>query len=296
MNQRDDRTWNVRELLVWTTGYFTERAIETARLDSEALLAHALATTRMSLYLNYECVVADGALESFRKFIRRRAEREPVAYITGEKEFYGLPFHVTPAVLVPRPETEILVESVVNQLRNTSLRHGCRALDVGTGSGAIAISFAKELASNDVAVVATDISEAALDVARINADRNGVALRIEFRCGDLLDAVQSGETFRAVLSNLPYIPTRDFASLEPEVSVFEPRLALDGGDDGLELIRRLVDGVPTILESSGWFALEIGVGQAESVTERIRRTDAFDEPTVIRDYSGVERVVLAQKR
>jgi release factor glutamine methyltransferase len=296
MNRVDDRKWNVRELLEWTTRYFADRGITTARLDGEVLLAHALATDRIGLYLTYESVVPADTLESYRSLVRRRSKREPVAYITGEKEFYGLPLRVTPDVLVPRPETEILVENVVNRVRKSERGQRCRALDVGTGSGAVAVAVAKELASEDAAVVATDISEAALAVARWNAERNGVASRVEFRHGDLLSVVQSGETFTAVLSNLPYIPTCDFGSLEPEVAEFEPRLALDGGEDGLELIRALVDAVPTIVRPNGWLALEIGVGQAERVVDRIRQTAAFKEPTVIRDYSGVERVVLAQKK
>lgn len=287
MKQR--RPWSVRELLARTTAYFAEKGIPTARLDSEVLLAHALSTDRLGLYLRYERLVPEAVLEVFRSLVRRRAAREPVAYITGEKEFYGLPFRVTRDVLVPRPETELLVEHFVSQGTSSP-----RVLDVGTGSGVIAVVVAMELPESSV--VATDISEAALAVAQENARRHGVLSRIEFRCGNLLNVLQSGETFDAVLANLPYIPTGEFTSLEPEVARYEPRMALDGGEDGLTLIRRLVDRVPDALRPGGWLALEVGAGQAEAVAEQIRRTEAFEPPTRIPDYAGVERFVFAKRR
>lgn len=250
----------------------------------------------MGLFLNYERIVADGELDTFRANVRRRAAREPVAYITGEKEFFGLPFSVTNDVLIPRPETELLVEGIALRAKKRDTTRSLRILDIGTGSGAIAVAVAHELAATDTVIVATDLSEAALRVARSNAERNGVAARIVFRHGDLLQAVQTDETFFAVLSNLPYIPTSAFLTLEPEVAAFEPRLALDGGDDGLNLIRSLVARAPSFIERGGWLALEMGTGQAEAVVESVRATSAFDEATVERDYAGIERLVFARKR
>lgn len=288
---KQNRSWNVGDLLALTTAYFAEKGIPTPRLDSEVLLAYAFSTDRLGLYLRYGRIVPESVLEVFRSLVRRRVAREPVAYITGEKEFYGLSFRVTRDVLVPRPETELLVEHFVSRVRKDL---ASRVLDVGTGSGIIAVAVATELPESFV--VATDISASALVVARENAQRHHVTSRIEFRCGDLLDVLQSGETFDAVLANLPYIPTGEFKLLEPEVTQYEPRLALDGGEDGLTLIRRLVKAVPVALKPGGWLALEIGAGQGEAVAEQIQRTDAFEPPTRIPDYAGIERFVFAKRK
>ncbi|GIX07339.1 MAG: release factor glutamine methyltransferase [Candidatus Poribacteria bacterium] len=285
-----DPTWTVLALIQWTSEFFSRKGIESARLDAELLLAHALGRDRMWLYLHYDTPVGEPVRGRFRELVRRRAERVPVAYLTGEREFYALPFWVTPSVLIPRPETERLVEVVLGELIPLQGAEPLRLVDVGTGSGVLAVVLAKELGERLERIVATDRSPEALQVAQKNAIRHGVAEWIEFREGDLLAALAPEERVHGILSNPPYVPSSELASLQPEVR-HEPREALDGGPDGLEVVRRLVRQAPERLCPGGWIALEVGAGQAPEVLALLEK-EGFSSLRAFEDYSGVPRVVV----
>jgi release factor glutamine methyltransferase len=291
----DPQPWTARRLIEWTTGHFTTSGIESARLDAEVLLGHAVGHDRMWVYLNFDEPLAPGPLAIFRELVKKRADRIPVAYLTGAREFYSLPFRVTPDVLIPRPDTEDLVKATLTRLTAPADDSAVRVVDVGTGSGAIAIALAKEWEPRVIEVTATDISREALAVARENAADLDVEDVVTFREGDLLDAVEPGTTFHAVVSNPPYIPSADLDGLQPEVAKHEPRLALDGGEDGFDVIRRLVAQAGEFVESGGLLAMEVGIGQAETVSALIADTGAFGECEIVRDLGDVERVVLATR-
>ncbi|MCG5051635.1 MAG: peptide chain release factor N(5)-glutamine methyltransferase [Myxococcales bacterium] len=277
--------WTILEVLGWTTQRFTERGLSTPRLDAELLIAHALDARRIDLYVRSNELLTGERLAAIRDVVRRRQEGESVAYITGEKEFWGLPYKVTPDVLVPRPDTETLVEALLERLPKD---RPATVVDIGTGSGAIAVAVAK--ARPQAKVWATDQSAAALDVARGNAARNGV--EISFHQGHLLAPVASHRPFDFVVANLPYIPTADIATLSLEVNR-EPRAALDGGPDGLDLIRELVAAAPAHLQPGGLLLLELGQGQAHAVVQACLAA-GLEAPFVCKDLGGIERVVGAR--
>jgi release factor glutamine methyltransferase len=234
-----------------------------------------------------------GFAEAFDALIQRRASREPVAYITGVREFYGREFQVTPAVLIPRPETEIVVEEALSALPATNRTgRGASIADVGTGSGCIAITMALE--RPDVRVIATDLSDAALDVARANARALGVENRVEFVRTSLLPALDS--PFDMIVSNPPYVRERDRASLAPDVRDFEPAQALFAGDDGLDVLRALVQAAAGALRPGGWLVTEMGDGQAAGVEELIKQTSGLVLGHVRPDLRGIARVVVATRR
>lgn len=280
--------WTVLDVIKWTTGRFTARGIASPRLDAELLAAHAFGMERVQLYTHFDRPLSADELASLRELVRRRQAGEPVAYLTGKKEFWSLDLRVDGRVLVPRPDTETLVEVALSLLPKGQ---ACRVADIGTGSGAIALSLKRERPEADV--VAVDRSPDALAVARDNAERLSLAVR--FFEGDLLAPLAGEGPFDLITANLPYIPTADLGDLAPEVRS-EPRLALDGGADGLDLIRRLLvegSGVRASLVPGGAVALEIGVGQAETVAALLRSADLVD--TVIRcDLAGRERVVVGR--
>ncbi len=273
--------WTVLKLLRWTADYFKGRDIDSPRLDAELLLADTLDLDRVGLYLNFERPLQAGELAAYREQVRRRAGHEPLAYILGRTEFWSLPFKVTPAVLIPRPDTELLVELALPLLTGAA-----RVLDVGTGSGALAIALAHE--RPELLVTAIDLSAAALAVAAENACRNAVAERIDFVPGDL--ATLPGGPFELMVANPPYIPSGDLATLMPEVRDFEPHLALDGGADGLAAYRALARQAGTVLAPGGWLLVEVGIGQAAAVQE-LFASAGLTEILVTRDLAGVERVV-----
>ncbi|MDA1191611.1 MAG: peptide chain release factor N(5)-glutamine methyltransferase [Candidatus Poribacteria bacterium] len=291
----DQRAWRVLDLIEWTTAYFTERGIETARLDAELLLAHTLKQQRMWLYLNAQQIINEEDRATFRAFVKRRANREPVAYLIGKREFYSLDFEVNAHVLIPRPETEFLVETVVSLLRKSAISSP-KIIDVGTGSGIVAVTLATELTARNPHIVGVDISQEALEVAARNAETHGVAERIAFVQSDLFEHVEPDDWFDAIVSNPPYIPTDDLDGLQPEVSEHEPRAALDGGADGLDIIRRLIVGGATRLVPGGIVALEIGANQSEVVAQLVADTSAFDPPEIIQDYGGIDRIVVARRK
>jgi release factor glutamine methyltransferase len=284
------RIWTVLELLRWTQGHFASRGIESARLDAECLLAHALGSDRLRLYLDFEKPVEAEERARFRELVRRRAdERVPVAQLTGRKEFWSLAFEVTPDVLVPRPETEELVAWLLDRLPDREAE--LAILDVGTGSGAIAVALASELPK--ARLTATDVSQAALAVARRNAERHGVAERIRLLAGDGFEPVR-GERFAAVLANPPYVPEGDAAGLPPELR-HEPRAALFAGPEGTDLLRRLARELPAHLEPGGFAAFEVGAGQAEAVCGWLGEA-GLTEVEARRDLTGRPRIVVGRSR
>ncbi len=261
---------------------------EKARRDAELLLSYAAGISRSAFLAHSNDELELAAATHLDVLLERRREGEPIQYITGECEFYGLPFRVTPDVLIPRPETEHLVESVLELAPRFAQP---RIVDVGTGSGAIAVALAHKLP--DSHITAIDVSEAALDLARENASRNGVAERIRFLQGDLLAPV-AGETFDFVISNPPYVPSADGETLAVEVREYEPGLALFAGEDGLEIYRRLIPDACEILASGGFIALEIGCGQSEAV-RRLLAAAEFVEARFVPDLQGIPRVAIARR-
>lgn len=279
-------SWTTLKILNWTKEYFGSKGIENARLEAEWLLCAATGLDRVGLYLNYDKPLNGDELALFRQMVARRARREPLQHILGSQEFCGLEFQVSPDVLIPRHDTETLVEEALKRAPG-----GARVLDIGTGSGCIAVSLARRLP--DARVSAIDISGAALEVARANARANGV--EVEFLHGSLLEPV-AGRCFDLIVSNPPYIPSGDIDLLEPEVRDGDPRLALDGGRDGLDIYRRLIPMALDHLNPGGWLLLEVGVGQAELVAELLVGTGGYGDVTIARDPAGIPRVVGAARK
>ncbi len=286
---------NIIELIRLTTSYFQGKKIETPRLDAELLLAHALGLSRIDLYLNYDRPINDDELRIFRHLVRRRAKREPVAYITGVKEFWSLDFAVNPRVLIPRPETELLVEQTLRVLDSVKRDPGflISILELGTGCGAVAVALARSL-SHRVIITATDISPMALAVARDNAMRHCVRDRVRLICGNLFDPIHPGLRFHFVISNPPYVPSAQIPALMPEVQRYEPVQALDGGLNGLAVIRNIIRDAPYWLMDGGCFLLEFGDEQQEPILNIIKETQAFEDPNFFQDLSGRARVVRAE--
>ena len=268
--------------------------VDNAELDAEVLLRHVLELAQSALYLRLKDRLSSADQEQFQKLLKRRAAREPLAYITGNKEFWSLDFIVTPAVLIPRPETELLVDLALDCARGLPGRQRIKILDVGTGSGAIAVSLAKHLPESEVWAV--DISAASLRVAEANAKRHNVAELVRFLQGDLLDALdQVGTTFDLILSNLPYVRSAELAGLAPEIRDWEPRTALDGGADGLDYSRRLIGAAPSHFNEGGRMLLEIGSDAAQAVVDLFARAGCYEPARVHRDYAGRDRAVAAVK-
>lgn len=284
MQAEAPKTWTVGSLVKWATDDFRTRGIESPRLDAELIVAHALAISRTQVIIDAQRPLIGDELERLRALVKRRRAREPMAYLMGAREFYGRSFRVDRRVLIPRPDTETLVDVALERSRHCSM--SMRLLDLCTGSGCVAITIARERPT--ARVTATDTSEDALAVARDNAARLG-AYNVSFRAGDLF-APASGERFDVVTANPPYIASGEIATLEPDVREFEPRLALDGGADGLDLVRRVVEGAPAALVPGGVLAVEIGAGEADA-TRALFEARGFEGVEVRRDYGRIERVV-----
>ncbi len=280
--------WTVLELLRWTTDYFARAGIETARLDAEVLLAHALESDRLRLYVDYEKPVLQTERDRYRALVQRRArERVPVSLLIGEREFWSLRFRVTPQVLTPRPETETLVEAALSRIPDP--KSAPRILDIGTGSGAIALSLASERPQAEI--TATDLSEPALQIAAENADRLQVGERIRWLSGDLFEPVAS-ERFDLVVSNPPYVARAGAESLPPELA-HEPEMALFAGEDGLEVIRRLVARAGDHLSAGGWLFVEHSPEQVETIEQELRQA-GFEDVERRFDLARRPRVVGAR--
>lgn len=280
--------WTIGRILKWTEQYFKEKGIESPRLDAEVLLSHILGRERIYLYVHFDEPLEPAELARYREAIKQRVQRVPVAYIIGEKEFMGLTFKVTADTLVPRPDTEILVQAAVERLRARG--DAPRFADIGTGSGAICLSILHFLPKAQADTV--DISPAARAVAEENAAALGASDRVTFHTGDLL-APLAGQCYDAILSNPPYIPDGDIAALAPEVRLKEPRTALAGGKDGLDFYRRLTADAPAHLKDGGFLAVEVGIHQAAPVAALA--VPSFSRTEILKDYAGIERVVIAWK-
>ena len=280
--------WTIGRLLKWTEHFFAGKGIESPRLDAEVLLVHLLKKERIYLYVHFDEPLEPRELAAFRELVKKRAARVPVALILGEKEFMGLRFKVTEATLVPRPDTEILVQAAAERLGK---REGAlRFADIGTGTGAVVLSVLHLLAEKDVAAETVDISGAARAVAEENAAALGLSDRVTFHTGDLLEPL-AGQ-FDAILSNPPYIPDGEIAGLAPEVQGHEPIIALAGGADGLDFYRRLSADAPARLTEGGFLAFEVGIHQADAVAALMRESPLIGRTEILRDYAGIARVVV----
>lgn len=289
----NETEWTIGRLLNWTTDYFVRREIADARLSGEILLAHAIDSRRIDLYTRFDQVPDPDAVARFRALIKRAAAREPVAYLVGEKEFFSLPFFVTPAVLIPRPETETLVEVVVHRCRQVGL-DAPRLLDVGTGSGCITVSLLKTLPS--ATAVASDVSAAALNVAGKNAGRHGVADRIALVEADRLalpeEEIPSGG-FDVIMSNPPYVSGDEMSGLDATVRNYEPHAALTDGQQGLSFYYGIAADAPRLLASGGAVVVEVADGKAQVVAETMCSKGAFEPAGAWKDRpGGPDRVLM----
>ncbi len=287
--------WSVGELLQWTTDFFSRHGVEEPRLSAELLLGHVLACSRLALYTRFERIPSPRQVAAFRELVQRRKERVPVAYLIGKAWFFSLELDVSPAVLIPRPETETLVEQAIRLVRNTTGWESPDILDMGTGSGCIAIALAKNLPG--ARVVAVDISSGALDIARKNAEMLGVGDRVRLLQGDLFAPVQSlspPARFHLIVSNPPYIPADQVDALMPEVSRHEPRLALEAGPDGLAFYRRIAMSAAGLLRPTGALLVETAFDQAAAVEAMLLAAGPYDSNRIIRDDAGRERCVLVR--
>lgn len=279
--------WTIGRILKWTEQYFGTKGVESPRLDAEVLLSHVLKKERIFLYVHFDQPLEAEELAAYKALIKQRVEHVPVAYLLGQKEFMGLNFKVTPATLIPRPDTEILVQAAVERLRG---RENCSFADIGTGSGAICLSVLSFVPGSHAVTV--DISPEARAVAEENAASLGLADSIEFFTGDLLEPVKDRK-FTAILSNPPYIPEKDIEGLQAEVRCKEPYGALSGGEDGLDFYRRLCSEAPDLLEDEGFMAFEVGIGQAAVVAKLAEENPLIKRTEILKDLAGIERVVIA---
>ena len=281
--------WTVSAVLQWTTEYFKKHHLHTPRLDAEVLLAHLLKTDRVGVYTRYDRPLAPEERQAFKEMIKRRSKREPVAYITGHREFFSLDFRVGPGVLIPRPDTEVLVGKAL-EIRQNFGDKKISILDLGTGSGNIAICLAHKLPEDKI--TACDISGDSIRIAKENAIGLG-ANSIGFFEGNLFEPVK-GRRFDMIVSNPPYIAKGEFKTLEADVKDFEPRSALDGGNDGLHFYRRILGECRQFLKDGGYLLLEIGAFQAAAVKDILAVSGSIRYCHTQKDYAGHDRVIVAQ--
>jgi release factor glutamine methyltransferase len=282
--------WNIQKVLNWTLPYFEKHQVPESRLSAELLLSHVLKCKRLDLYLQYDRILTGPELKEYRSFIERRITHEPVAYILGEKEFMGLNFKLTPDVLIPRPETEILVETALSEIKGHQTK-SVRVLDVGTGSGAIAISIAHYC--TECQITAIDISRAAIEVAKQNSEHQGVN-NVEFLVLDALDLpVNTDEKYDFVLVNPPYIAEKERKELHTQITNYEPGIALFSGKNGLQFYSGFIPKIPLIIKKGGWIFMEIGYDQKEQINIILKESN-FSEIEFIPDYQKIDRIAKAR--
>ena len=291
MSKGED-SWTILRMILWSAEYLAGKGVESGRLDAEWLLSATLGVDRLQLYLQYDRPLSADEREAFKLLLRRRASREPLQYITGRAGFRQLELKTDARVLIPRPETEVLVQEVLDWVAAGKGSIG-RVLDVGTGTGAVAFSLALEAACTRV--VATDVSPEALSVAADNAERYKLSGLVEFREGPLFEPLEEGERFDIIVSNPPYIAESEREGLQPEVRDWEPPEALFAGEDGLDMIRQLVAGAPEHLPAGGLLAFECGLGQAKSIATDVSATGAFATVRIRPDLTGRPRFVMAER-
>ena len=292
---REQKTWTIGRLLKVTSEYLKQKGIEGSRLSAEVLLAYLLNLTRIQLYLEFDRPLDEDEVSGYRALIKRRLNREPLQYITGVQEFWSLDFSVGPQVLVPRPESEVLVEGALSLLARGVVPHGeqPRVLDLCTGSGALAVALAGEVRNG--LFWASDVEEGALHFAKSNASRHGVEKRVQFLIGDLWGPVRDrGLVFDLILSNPPYIRSDAVETLCPEVA-YEPRSALDGGEDGMFYIRKILLEGPAYLDPGGWILVEMDPEQTAEALRLMEQTGLYASWERIKDYSHRYRVVMGRK-
>jgi release factor glutamine methyltransferase len=282
----------IAETLKQATGHLRAASAPNDLLDAQTLLAEALGQDRTYLIVNFNERLSEDVLAKFQAMVERRASGEPLQYITGHQAFFGLDFEVTPDVLIPRPETELIVEEALRLIQPDRVANPV-IVDAGTGSGCIAVTLAREL--ERARLIASDVSLAALRVARRNAARNGVGDRIDFVAADLLEAFAGGGFADFILCNPPYVSDRELAALQREVRDWEPRVALTDSSDGLSLYRRLLDDAPARLKPGGYLICEMGYTQSAEVSAMVDRT-VWTEPRLLDDLQGIPRTIVLQRR
>jgi release factor glutamine methyltransferase len=292
----DKKTWIIKDLLPVSIDFLKSKNIESPRLCAELLLAQQLNTGRLKLYLEYDQPVGEKDLDEYRTMIKRLVDGEPLQYITGIQEFWSMDFIVNSSVLIPRPETEILVEQALRIYNEEYIKKNPEVsiLDIGTGSGAIAIAIASEL--ENAGISAVDISVKALETAKLNAAKHGMENRIKFYEGNLLEPFEKNhQFFDIILSNPPYVTTNDYELLPRKIKDFEPKLALKSGEDGLSHIRKILEKAPGFLNPGGWLMIEMDPDQTDSAIQIISNNDGYSTGQVIKDFSSKDRVVIARK-
>jgi release factor glutamine methyltransferase len=286
--------WTIQKLLAWITQYFTDKSVDSPRLSAELLLSHILSMSRIDLYTRFDTPVPQDKLDILHSFVKRAAQNEPLAYLIGKTEFYSIEFDITPDCLIPRPETELLVERSVDFLRNRTGRQ--LVCDLCTGCGSIAVAVAKNFP--DAGIIATDISQAALNIAEKNVQKYSLADRIKLLCGDLFDPlipqIDTGK-FDLIVCNPPYISSADYSTLDKNVKDYEPQSALCGGADGLDIYRRLAEKCDCFLKPDAALILEIGYSQGQAVRDLLGSSRCFAEIKIEKDFQNNDRVVIARK-
>lgn len=290
--------WTVRRVLSWMTQHFTERGCDTPRLDAEILLAHILGCPRIQLYVQFERPLTDSDRARLRELVKRRSAFEPVAYLVGHREFFGLEFRVTPNVLIPRPDTETLVLELLDRLKGISSSETfdfppVAAIELGVGSGAISVAAAVH--RPNLTIHAVDISPAALEVARENAARHDVGDRVTFYEGDLFSPLPPDLKVEAIVSNPPYVRQADLERLDADVRDHEPHLALDGGIDGLDVARRILSQSSRFLKPGGLVLLELSSDNIRQAEEFLESQGDYNQIRILKDAGGRERVLAARK-
>lgn len=286
--------WTIGRLLTWTTEFLQKHGVENARLDAEVLLAEARGCPRIQLYAAYHEPAEEPTRTTFRELVRRRSEGTPVAYLVGHREFYSMQFHVSPDVLIPRPETELLVVETLDRVKEQFASAPVRIADVGAGSGVIAVTLAKHAPNSTLTAI--DLSPAALAVARRNAEAHGVAERIALVESDLFDRVDPQARFEFVVSNPPYITTAEMAELPKDVKEHEPATALHAGVQGVEVIERLIPQAAERLVPGGWLLIEISPMLRSAAEALLDAEPRLERGDTIKDLAGLARVVQAQRK
>jgi len=289
------QNWTIQKLLNWVTEYLTNKGIDSPRLSAEILLSCALNMKRIELYMYFDRPVEKEQLDLLHGLVKRAGQNEPIAYLTGKTEFYSIELNITPDCLIPRPETELLVERAVEFLRTRTGKQ--LVCDLCTGCGCIAVAIAKNLADADI--IATDISDAALSIAAKNIEKHQLKNRITPLCGDLFDPLlpqMTDNKFDLLVCNPPYVSAPEFEKLDKNVKDYEPRIALFAGADGLDIYRRIIEKADDFLKPDAALMLEIGYSQGQAVKELLEQADCFAKVTIEKDFHNNDRIAIAKKQ